>query len=156
MQVKLTHFGKMNFEAVGDSGRPVLMSAAPDAGGENHGPRPMEMVLIGLGGCSGIDVMLILNKSRQRVTACEIELSAERADTIPSVFTRIHVHYLISGENLNHNKVARAVALSMEKYCSVTQMLENSVAITHTFEIVEPHGEHKTRTGHSRARPNLL
>ena len=137
MKARLKHFGKMSFEAVADSGHPVVMSGAPEVGGENNAPRPMEMVLMGLGGCSGIDVMLILNKSRQRVSACEIELSAERADTVPAVFTRIHVRYRIAGENLDRKKVARAVNLSMEKYCSVTRMLTGSVAITHDFEIAE-------------------
>lgn len=137
MKVRLKHFGKMSFEAVADSGHPVVMAGAPEAGGENNGPRPMEMVLMGLGGCSGIDVMLILNKSRQRVSACEIVIEAERADAVPAVFTRIHVRYLVSGENLDRKKVARAVDLSMEKYCSVTRMLEKSAAITHDFEIVE-------------------
>ena len=137
MRVKLAHFGALSFESVGDSGHRVVMSASPAAGGEDHGARPMEMVLMGLGGCSGIDVMLILNKSRQRVTDCEIEIEAERADSIPEVFTRIHIRYLVGGKNLSRNKVARAVALSMEKYCSVTRMLEASVAITHGFEIIE-------------------
>ena len=135
MKARLRHFGKMRFEAVADSGHPVILSASPDLGGESHGPRPMEMVLMGLGGCSGIDVLLILNKSRQRVHTCEIELSAERADAVPAVFTRIHVRYILSGENLDRRKVARAVALSMDKYCSVTQMLSSTVAITHDFEI---------------------
>ncbi len=136
MKVRLKHFGAMSFEAVADSGHRVVVAGAAEIGGDNSGPRPMEMVLIGLGGCSGIDVMLILQKSRQRVVSCEIEIEAERADSIPQVFTRIHLHYLIGGENLDSRKVARAIALSMEKYCSVTRMLEKSVSITHGFEIV--------------------
>ncbi len=135
MKVTLKHFGTMNFEASA-RGQRVVMAASPEVGGEPLGVRPMEMVLMGLGGCSGIDVMLILKKSRQRVSACEIEIEAARADTLPAVFTRIHVHYRLSGDNLVRSKVARAVALSMEKYCSVTRMLEGSVTITHGFEIV--------------------
>ncbi len=144
MKVKLKHFGVMSFEAVADSGHPVVMAGAPEIGGAGDGPqagpRPMEMVLMGLGGCSGIDVMLILNKSRQRVRTCEIEIEAERADAVPAVFTRIHVRYIFSGENLDRKKVARAVALSMEKYCSVTRMLEKSAVITHDFEIAAGRG----------------
>lgn len=137
MRVKLTHVGGMNFEAVADSGRRVVMSAALDAGGDNAGPRPMEMVLMGLGGCSGIDVLSILRKGRQRVSACEIVIEAERADAVPAVFTRIHIRFRLRGERLDRGKVARAVSLSMEKYCSVTRMLEKTAAITHDFEIAE-------------------
>lgn len=137
MRVKLAHVGGMNFEAVADSGRRVVMSAAAEAGGDNTGPRPMEMVLMGLGGCSGIDVLSILRKSRQRVSACEIGIEAERADAVPAVFTRIHIRFRLRGERLDRNKVARAVSLSMEKYCSVTRMLEKTAAITHDFEIAE-------------------
>lgn len=138
MRVKLVHVGGMNFEAVADSGRRVVMSAAAEAGGgDNAGPRPMEVVLMGLGGCSGIDVLSILRKSRQRVSACEIGIEAERADAVPAVFTRIHIRFRLRGERLDRNKVARAVSLSMEKYCSVTRMLEKTAAITHDFEIAE-------------------
>ncbi len=136
MKVTLKHFGTMNFEATTDSGHRIALSGAPEIGGEHHGPRPMEMVLVGLGGCSGIDVMLILKKGRQRVSTCEIEINAERADTVPAVFTQIHLRYVFSGDNLDHKKVARAVALSMEKYCSVTRMLSCTATITHDFEIV--------------------
>ncbi len=135
MQVKLKHFGGMNFEAVADSGHRVTISAAAEAGGGDTGPRPMEMVLMGLGACSGIDVLGILKKARQPVTGCEILLDAARAESIPKVFSRIHVHYIVSGANLDRNKVARAISLSMQKYCSVTRMLEKSAAITHGFEI---------------------
>lgn len=137
MKINLKHFGKMSFEAVADSGHRVVMSGAPEVGGENHGGRPMEMVLIGLGGCSGIDVLSILRKSRAPVSAFAIEIEAERAESVPRVFTRIHVRYIVSGKNLSRPKVARAIALSMDKYCSVTRMLAASVAITHEFEIVE-------------------
>ncbi len=141
MKVRLKQFGALNFEALTDSGHRVVMAASPEVGGpggEGTGPRPMEMVLMGLGGCSGIDVALILRKSRQRVRDFEIDIEAERADAVPAVFTRIHVHYRFRGENLDPGKVARAVALSMEKYCSVTRMLERAVTITHDFEIIAP------------------
>ena len=106
-------------------------------GVENDGGRTVEMVLTGLGGCSGIDVLSILRKSRAPVSAFAIEIEAERAASVPRVFTRIHVRYILSGKTLSRPKVARAVALSMYKYCSVTSMPAASVAITHDFEIVE-------------------
>jgi putative redox protein len=118
------------------SGHAVVMDGPPDIGGENLGPRPMEMVLLGLGGCTAVDVITMLNKSNQAVTDCHIEVSAERADSIPKVYTKIHVHYIVSGRDLNEAKVARAVNLSSEKYCSVSKMLEQSAQVTHDFEIV--------------------
>jgi len=145
VRVTLVHVGGMNFQAVGNNGRRVMMSAAAEAGGDDAGPRPMEMVLMGLGGCSGIDVLSILRKGRQRVSACEISIEAERADAVPAVFTRIHLRFRLRGERLNRNKVARAVSLSMEKYCSVTRMLEKTAAITHDFEIAESAGADMTR-----------
>ncbi len=136
MQATLKKIGKLAFEASANSGHKIITDGSPDDGGENRGTRPMELVLMGLGGCSGIDVSLILEKSRQQVTDCTISLEAKRADSIPAVFTDIHVHYQISGKQLDPKKVARAVALSMEKYCSVTRMLEPSVNITSDFEIL--------------------
>ena len=103
---------------------------------QNLGLRPMETVLCGLVGCSGIDVALILEKARQKIDDCEIEVEAKRADAVPAVFTDIHVHYRITGSDLDPKKVSRAVSLSMEKYCSVTKMLEPTVSITHDFEII--------------------
>ncbi len=105
-------------------------------GGKDLGARPMEVVLSGLGGCSAIDVMLILKQSRQSVSNCEIEITANRADTIPKVFTDIQIHYILTGIDMDSKKVDRAVKLSMEKYCSVTRMLEPTVRITADFEIV--------------------
>ena len=137
MKATLNKIGKIAFEGEADSGHRMIMDGSPDNGGENLGTRPMEMVLLGLGGCSGIDVSLILEKSRQQVTDCRIELEGARADDIPAVFTDIHLRYIVSGENLDEKKVARAVSLSMEKYCSVTRMLAPTVNITHSFEIVE-------------------
>lgn len=137
MKATLHKIGKIAFAGKADSGHRVVMDGSPDNGGENQGTRPMEMVLLGLGGCSGIDVSLILEKSRQKVTDCRIELDGKRADTVPAVFTDIHIQYIVSGENLDPKKVDRAVSLSMEKYCSVTRMLAPSVNITHGFEISE-------------------
>jgi len=130
--------GGMAFEATGGSGHSVLMDAAPEVGGDNQGPRPMEMVLMGLGGCTSIDVMMMLNKSQpDLVKDCQVEITAERAETIPKVFTKIHVHFKVFGEGLNPKKVERAVKLSAEKYCSVSKTLEASVEMTHDFDIIE-------------------
>ncbi len=136
MKATLRKTGKIAFEATTDSGHVFTIDGSPDHGGANAGPRPMELVLCALGGCSGIDVALILEKSRQSVSGCTIDIDAQRADTVPAVFTDIHVHYTVSGKDLDEKKVARAVSLSMEKYCSVTKMLEQSVNITHDFSIV--------------------
>ena len=117
------------------SGHAMVIDGAPAAGGRNIGPRPMEMVLIGLGGCSAFDVVLILRKSRQAVTDCRVELEAERADIAPRVFTRIHMVFVVSGSDLRESAVRRAVDLSAEKYCSATAMLRASVEITHEYRI---------------------
>ncbi|MGI9291830.1 MAG: OsmC family protein [Gammaproteobacteria bacterium] len=137
MKIKLNKIGPIAFEATTESGHTVIMDGAAEGGGGNLGSRPMEMILMGLGGCSGIDVALILEKSRQQVSDCVIDIDAQRADAVPAVFTDIHLHYTVSGAQLDPNKVERAVSLSMEKYCSVTRMLEPSVNITHDFSIVE-------------------
>ena len=117
------------------SGHAMVLDGAPAAGGRNIGPRPMEMMLIGLGGCSAFDVVLILRKSRQAVTDCRVELEAERADTAPRVFTRIHMVFVVSGAELRESAVRRAVNLSAEKYCSATAMLRTTVEITHEYRI---------------------
>lgn len=120
------------------SGHAVVMDGPPDAGGRNLGVRPMEMLLMGLGGCTSFDVLTILQKSRQDVVDCQAELSAERADGIPAVFTKIHVHFVITGRNLKEVQVKRALELTAEKYCSASIMLERAgVEITHDYEIVE-------------------
>jgi len=119
------------------SGHSVVMDGAPEAGGRNLGLRPMEMVLTGLGGCSAFDVVQILRKGRQAVRGCTVELSAERAETVPRVFTRIHMRYTVTGRGLDPAKVARAVRLSAETYCSATAMLGKTAEITHDFEVVE-------------------
>ena len=137
MKVKIRWTGKASFAADSESGHTVQMDGPPDAGGENCGPRPMEMLLMGLGGCSAYDVVSILTKGRQDIVDCVATVEAERADEIPKVFTRIHVHFLVTGRNLVADKVARAVSLSAEKYCSASIMLAKTADITHDFEIVE-------------------
>ncbi|GAA6133999.1 OsmC family protein [Oceaniserpentilla sp. 4NH20-0058] len=120
------------------SGHSVVMDGPEDHGGRNLGVRPMEMLLMGLGGCTSFDVMSILKKSRQDVVDCVAELEAQRADEVPSVFTKIHVHFVVKGNNLKEAQVKRAVALSAEKYCSASIMLEKGgVEITHDYEIIE-------------------
>lgn len=129
--------GKMSFEGRADSGHSVIMDGSPDIGGENRGPRPMEMLLLGLGGCTSIDVMLILGKGRQDVTDCVAHIEAERAAAEPKVFTKIHVHFVVTGRGLDPKRVEKAIQLSAEKYCSASIMLGKTAAMTHDFEIVE-------------------
>lgn len=124
------------------SGHALVMDGPPDHGGRNMGVRPMEMLLLGVGGCSSFDVVDILKKSRQDVTHCETLLEAERADEVPAVFTKVHLHFRVSGIGLKDSIVKRAVALSAEKYCSASIMLgRGGVEITHSYEIVESGGE---------------
>jgi putative redox protein len=117
------------------SGHAVVMDGPPDFGGRNLGVRPMEMLLLGMGGCTQFDVLLILRKARQDVTDCVVELEAERAAEDPKVFTRIHAHFIISGRDLKEKQVERAIRLSAEKYCSASIMLGASARISHDFEI---------------------
>lgn len=136
MDATINWAGKARFTATSGSGHTVTLDGPPDHGGENGGPRPMEMVLMGLGGCSAFDVMSILQKSRQDVTDCRLEMKAERADAVPAVFTKIHLHFIVSGNDLKEAMVKRAVALSAEKYCSASIMLEKGgVEITHDYEL---------------------
>ncbi|GIX31459.1 MAG: hypothetical protein KatS3mg124_1931 [Porticoccaceae bacterium] len=130
------------FLAESGSGHLVAMDGPPDHGGRNLAPRPMELLLMGVGGCSSFDVVDILRRSRQEVTGCEAHLEAERADETPAVFTRIHVHFVVRGRALKESVVRRAVALSAEKYCSASIMLaRGGVEVTHSFEIAPPVGE---------------
>ena len=119
------------------SGHAVVMDGPPEFGGQNLGLRPMEMLLLGMGGCTQFDVIHILRKSRQEVAFCEVELSAERAESEPKVFTRIHVHFKVGGAGLTEKAVERAVNLSAEKYCSASIMLSATAEVTHDFELVE-------------------
>lgn len=127
----------MSFVAETGSGHLVCMDGAPEGGGRNLAPRPMELLLAGAGGCTAYDVVLILKRGRHEVTGCELKLQAERAETDPKVFTRINLHFLVSGRNLKPEAVERAVKLSAEKYCSATIMLGKTAEITHSFEVVE-------------------
>jgi putative redox protein len=120
-----------------ESGHTVMLDGPPESGGRNRGLRPMEMILLGLGGCTASDVVAILNKSRQAVTDCVVELQASRAQAPPKVFTHIHINYIITGHNLQHTKVKRAIDLSTEKYCSATIMLRQAVTITHEYRLIE-------------------
>ncbi|MFG6159337.1 OsmC family protein [Halomonas sp. 1390] len=126
------------FVAESGSGHSVVIDGPPDHGGRNTGPRPMEMLLMGMGGCTSFDVLNILEKARADVTDCVASLEAERSDEVPSVFTKIHVHFTVSGRGLKEKQVARAVELSADKYCSASIMLvKGGVEITHSFTIVE-------------------
>ncbi len=119
------------------SGHAVVLDGAPEAGGRDLGIRPMESLLIGLGACTALDVVSILNKGRQPLADCVAEVEAERAETVPKVFTRIHVHFVVTGTGLDPKKVARAVRLSAETYCSASAMLGATAEVSHDFEIVE-------------------
>jgi len=135
-RVKWTGEG-MSFFAETGSHHVVAMDGALEAGGRNIAPRPMELLLAGTGGCSAYDVVLILKKGRQAVSGCEVSLQAQRADSDPRVFLRIHMHFRVSGKQLKREAVARAIELSKEKYCSASIMLGKTAEITHDFEIIE-------------------
>ncbi len=127
----------MTFLAETGSNHVVAMDGAPEGGGRNLAPRPMEVVLAGTGGCTAYDVVVILKKSGQQVTGCDVKLQAERAETDPKVFTRIHMHFVVRGRALKRNLVEHAIRLSHEKYCSASIMLGKSAEITKDFEIIE-------------------
>lgn len=138
MKARIKWAGGARFDGESGSGHTVVMDGPAEHGGENQGVRPMEMLLLGMGGCTSFDVMHILKKSRQQVSDCVAELEAERADTDPKVFTKIHVHFIVTGKELDEKRVARAVALSAEKYCSASIMLANGgVEISHDYEIIQ-------------------
>jgi putative redox protein len=127
----------MAFIAETGSGHLLSMDGAPDGGGRNLAPRPMETVLAGTGACTAYDVVLILKRGRQQVSGCQVKVDAERAETEPKVFTRIHMHFTVSGKSLNQGAVARAIQLSHEKYCSASAMLAKTAQMTTGFDIVE-------------------
>jgi len=137
MKAEVKWLGGRAFEGTPDSGHRVIMDSSPDFGGQDQGIRPMEMLLVGMGGCTSIDVMNILEKSRQDVMGCVAEIAAERAETEPKVFVRMHVHFKVTGRNLDPARIARAIELSAEKYCSASIMLGKTAEITHDFEIIE-------------------
>ena len=137
MRARVKWVEDASFLGTTESNHAVLMDGPPDAGGRNLGPRPMEMLLLGMGGCTSFDVVLILKKSRQQITDCVVEIEAERAATDPKVFTKIHLHFVVTGKNLKPEQVERAIKLSEEKYCSASIMLGKTAEITHDFEILE-------------------
>lgn len=135
METTVRWLSPMGFVTETGSGHSLVLDGAEEFGGRNLGPRPMEMLLAGLGGCTNFDVMLMLKKSRQNITACDVKVTAERADSEPKVFTKIHVHFTVSGYDVDEKKVKRAIDLSAEKYCSASIMLGATAEITHDFEI---------------------
>lgn len=138
MECKVKWVGdSMSFLAETGSNHAVMMDGAVEAGGKNLAPRPMEMLLAGTGGCTAFDVVTILKKGRHAISGCEVSLVAERAESEPKVFTKIHFHFRLTGKKLKPEAVARAIELSKDKYCSASIMLGKTATITHDFEIVE-------------------
>jgi len=137
MKARVKWVEQVAFLGETESNHAVLMDGAPAAGGRNLGPRPMEMLLIGAGGCTSFDVITILKKSRQDVTDCYVELEAERAETEPRVFTKIHLHFVIKGHDIKPAVVEKAIKLSAEKYCSASIMLGATAAVSHDFEVIQ-------------------
>lgn len=136
-KVKWLGVDGMAFLAETGSNHALVMDGAPEGGGRNLGPRPMELLLAGTGGCTAYDVVLILKRGRHDVRGCEVKLQAERAEDEPKVFTKINFHFIVSGRNLSHHAVERAISLSHEKYCSASIMLAKTAEISHSFELVE-------------------
>ena len=136
MKATVKWVGDAMFLGESGSGHTVVMDGPPESGGRDLGIRPMEMVLLGMGGCTAFDVVMILKKARQPVTDCVVEMEAERATSEPKVFTRIHVHFVVTGNGLSDKQVARAVELSAEKYCSASIMLSKAVDITHDYVVL--------------------
>lgn len=140
MRARIEWLDAVGFEAETGSGAHIVMDGPEELGGKGRGARPMELLLVGLGGCTAFDVVTILAKARQQCTGCVVEVEAERAETVPKVFTRIHLHYRIRGRDLSSRQVERAVKLSKEKYCSASLMLAQSVEITYEVTITEEGG----------------
>ncbi len=136
MECRVKWVDGMSFLAETGSGHAFVMDGAPEGGGRNIGPRPMETVLAGTGGCSAYDVVAILKKSGQDIRDCEVRLTAERAETDPKIFTRIHMHFVVTGKDLKQSMVENAIKLSHNKYCSASIMLGKMAQITHDYEIV--------------------
>ena len=137
MKARIKWVEQVSFLGETESGHAVLMDGAPASGGRNLGPRPMEMLLLGAGGCTSFDVVSILKKSRQAISDCYVELEAERAETDPKVFTRIHMHFVVKGKDIKPEAVEKAIKLSAEKYCSASIMLGATATITHDFEVIQ-------------------
>ncbi len=137
MKARVKWLDNMSFVGESGSGHSIVMDGAPDSGGRNLAARPMEMVLMGMGGCTAFDVVMILKKARQPIADCIVELSAERSEEIPKVFTKIHVHYIVKGRGLSEKQVEKAINLTAEKYCSVSIMLAAIAEVSHDFEIID-------------------
>lgn len=137
MRARIKWVQDLTFVGEAGSGHAVIMDAAQEVGGRDLGVRPMEMLLLGMGGCSAIDVLNILQKGRQTVRDCVVEITGERAETDPKVFTKIQMRYIVTGEKLNENQVKRAISLSAEKYCSASIMMGKTAEITHSYELRE-------------------
>jgi putative redox protein len=137
MKARIKWVEEMTFVGESGSGHSVVMDGAPESGGRDLGVRPMEMLLMGMGGCTAFDVVMILRKARQQITDCEVKIEAVRADTDPKVFTSIHAHFVVTGHALADRQVARAIELSAGKYCSASIMLGKTATITHDFEVVD-------------------
>jgi putative redox protein len=135
MKARVKWVENMLMVAMSETGHSLVMDGAPELGGHNLGFRPMELLLLGMGGCSQFDVLFILKRARQAITACEVELTAERATDNPKIFTHIHIHFILTGQNLEPRQVERAIQLSAEKYCSASIMLGALARITHDYEI---------------------
>ena len=142
--VRVKWIEQVSFLAETESGHSIVMDGAPDGGGRNLAPRPMETMLAGTGGCTAYDVVVILRKARQNITDCVVEVKADRAAQDPKVFTRIHFHFIVTGLGVDAKHVARAIELSADKYCSASIMLAKTAEVTHDFEIREPAGENST------------
>ena len=137
MKATIKWAGEASFIVQSGSGHEIVLDGPPEYGGKDRGPRPMELLLLGMGGCTSFDVVMILQKLRQHIVDCRAEIEAERADKEPKVFTKIHIHFVITGKDLSEEKIARAIELSATKYCSASIMLGKSARITHDFEIID-------------------
>jgi putative redox protein len=140
MKARVSLAEGITFVAESGSGHAIVVDASPEVGGRDLGPRPMELVLMGTGACTAVDVVLILRKARARVDGCVVELDGERATDDPKVFTKVHFHFIVTGTGLTETQVDRAIRLSRDKYCSATAMLAKTAEVTSDFEIREPEG----------------
>lgn len=136
MKSRVKWLDNMSFVGESASGHSIVMDGPPEFGGRNLGVRPMEMLLLGLGGCASFDIVSMLKKAKEDLIDCEVEITAERAETEPKVFTKIHLHFVLSGNNLSEKKVRRAIELSAEKYCSASIMLGKTATVTHDYSII--------------------
>ncbi|PMQ02164.1 MAG: osmotically inducible protein OsmC [Dictyoglomus sp. NZ13-RE01] len=136
METKVIWNGKMKFTGITPSNFQIVMDSTPDHGGENEGPRPMELVLVALGGCTGMDVISILNKMKEKVESFEMSITAERAQDHPKVYTKVHIEYIFKGENLKEENIKKAIELSQTKYCSVSAILRGTAEVTYSWKIL--------------------